>query len=769
MQIEHRRLKREIRQAKHQRILKVLEEAELAAQRGDTRSLYQYVRLSVSASVDSWKSHVHDVSIKLERIAIQALTGPDPSVPEDWLQVQLAWLPKPSKPPTEASHLRTIGLMTPDCKAFLMILKKFANPFVQERMNIYPQYAYRQGASTSDPILRASLHCSQVRQDLAKCATDLTSKILYKAQPELCGGIMANLDLRKAFDSLPFSELETGMPSELASVIMDVHVRTTLHIRHGGDHGSATMTRGLRQGCPIAPMVYAAWTCRICRLLNQALGKHWASEHLSMYADDKHAFWRVCSVSSFRRALSQLRVVIQTLREAKMEVNVGKSAVVIALKGTQAQRVLHVHTRTWNGIDSLVLRQDGQCTSIYIPLAEQLPYLGVVLSYRQFELHTAQARCSRADKLFGSLRRVLRTRGLLSTAQRLRIYKACVVPALHYGIMAVGVNQAVLKLLISTHAQHLRKLLRVYEHGVTNSEVMQRAQLDLYSELEAKANRQVLAICNDAGRDVHLRRLEEARAQCNQKDLRQLGGLPISMCLPRAEATLQQVINAWYREGEYNALTYTDGVVVIQLGRFVNGRKNMTPISVEEAYGFHFSLRASTMMDGGLSQSVSVPYTSVMDTWYGSSSPVRSSLTLSVMGDAMQEAEQFFFDLYMPHGKPSDADLATEVPSSEISRESEARGAKLARMAANGNPGDKGGQGKGRNGYGDRKRGAQPWTYRGGQQGEYGHWDRRHWQGHDKSEADIQQALHTLQKLVLRHEDLSSFFGYMLTALLSNP
>ena len=433
--------------------------------------------------------------------------------------------PKPSKPPTEASHLRTIGLMTPDCKAFLIILKKHANPFVQARMSMYPQYAYRQGASTSDPILRASLHCNQVRKDLANCATDLTSKILYKAQPELCGGIMASLDLRKAFDSLPYLEmhlalLETGMPCELASIIMDVRISTTLHIRHGGECGYTDMTRGLRQGCPIAPMVYAAWTCRVCRLLNQALGKHWTSEHMSMYADDKHTFWRINSVSSFRRALMQLEVVILTLREARMEVNVGKSAAVIALKGTHAQRVIHTHTRTWNGVQCLVMHQRDQST--YIPLAEHLPYLGVVLSYKQYELQTAQARCSRADQLFGSLRRLLRTRSLLSVAQRLRIYKACVSPALHYGILAVGVNQAALKLLLSTHAQHLRKLLRIHEHGVTNRQVLQRAHIDLFSELEATATRQIAAIHNDAGRDVRLRGPEEARAQVILQDLQQL-------------------------------------------------------------------------------------------------------------------------------------------------------------------------------------------------------------------------------------------------------
>ena len=216
----------------------------------------------------------------------------------------------------------------------------------------------------------------------------------------------------------------------------------------------------------------------------------------------------------------QLEVVILTLREARMEVNVGKSAAVIALKGTHAQRVIHTHTRTWNGVQCLVMHQRDQST--YIPLAEHLPYLGVVLSYKQYELQTAQARCSRADQLFGSLRRLLRTRSLLSVAQRLRIYKACVSPALHYGILAVGVNQAVLKLLLSTHAQHLRKLLRIHEHGVTNRQVLQRAHIDLFSELEATATRQIAAIHNDAGRDVRLRGPEEARAQVNLQDLQQL-------------------------------------------------------------------------------------------------------------------------------------------------------------------------------------------------------------------------------------------------------
>ncbi|CAE7358018.1 unnamed protein product, partial [Symbiodinium necroappetens] len=825
-------------------------------------------------------------------IAKQALTGDNPKVPDEWHQVQLAWLPKP-----EAGNLRTVGLMTPDCKAFLMIVKKHANSYVQAKMCEYPQYAYRQGASTSDPILRASLHCNRVRQDLASCATDLTSKILYQAQPELCDGVMASLDLRKAFDALPFSEMHlalllTNMPNEIAALIMDVHVRTMLHIRHGGECGNTRMTRGLRQGCPIAPMIYAAWTCRLCRLINKALGKHWTSEHLSMYADDKSGFWRVHSVASFRKALYQLQVVTQALRDAKMEVNVGKSAVVVALKGTQAAKVLRAHTRMWNGEQCLVLHRSDKST--YIPLKEKLPYLGVVLSYKQFELQTAQARCERAEKLFGSL--------------RLRIYKACISPAMQYGILAVGVNQdkTIETIIKETEAEEqawrvawraaqseaksmcatftspcaycdvvlkqpqrhaekcsayfqvaaVRHLLRhaeekdietvlkptalkqsetvpkytnfsiagtplgkflvrtkAEERSASNPDVPKSTMAqasetrwistpkglkaadssdaatglprstgggscktyvpDMFrlstraSEMPGRPETYALqmAIVDSITWPCHLKLHNPHSLLCYinsgmvalfhtyalqdtaefMQHVFEQGGLPIPMQLSNVEATLQQVINGW----------------------FVHGRQNMCPISVDEVLwctwgtihikviiAAYFESRAYgciRMMDARLSRRVSMPYTSAMGTWYGCSSPVRSKAfpPIFVRMDAMQEAEMFFFDQYMPNPTRPASDEASTGGESEISKD--ARGAKAARMAANGGKGDTGGQGKGRNG--GRKRGAQPWADRGNPAGENRQWDNRPWRPRDRPDADVRQAIHALQKLILRHED----------------
>ena len=111
----------------------------------------------------------------------------------------------------------------------------------------------------------------------------------------------------------------------------------------------------------------------------------------------------------------------------------------------------------------------------------------------------------------------------------------------------------------------------------------------------------------------------------------------------------------------------------------------------------------------------------------------------------------FFFDQYMPNPTKPASDEASTGGESEISKEADARGAKAARMAANGGKGDTGGQGKGRNG--DRKRGAQSWADRGNPAGENRQWDNRFWRPRDRPDADVHQAIHALQKLILRHED----------------
>ena len=181
------------------------------------------------------------------------------------MRVQLAWLPKPGKAPSTPGNLRTVGLMGADTKALMVLLKEYASPFIMRALTSTPQFAYRQGVSTIDAIARAGNHCHAIRQLLESASTSQTAKILGAEQPGLIGGLMLSLDLAKAFDSLSHSETHASLLATdyLVNLLVHVHANSVSEIVHGEHSFDVKMGQGLRQGCPAAPLVYAAWTARL--------------------------------------------------------------------------------------------------------------------------------------------------------------------------------------------------------------------------------------------------------------------------------------------------------------------------------------------------------------------------------------------------------------------------------------------------------------------------------------------------------------------------
>ena len=118
-------------------------------------------------TVQAWKDSDYKLACRLSSVACESVCAAQPYAPEDWTWVQLAWLAKAGKTPNSPSSLRSIGLMPADSKAFLHILREAISPRVLDALSSTPQYAYRPGTSTSDALLRASLHCRSVR-DLLK-------------------------------------------------------------------------------------------------------------------------------------------------------------------------------------------------------------------------------------------------------------------------------------------------------------------------------------------------------------------------------------------------------------------------------------------------------------------------------------------------------------------------------------------------------------------------------------------------------------------------
>ena len=280
------------------------------------------------------------------------------------------------------------------------------------------------------------------------------------------------------------------------------------------------MGRGLKQGCSIAPIVYSAWTIRLCRKINRRLGTHWVQTHMSMYADDKHCFWKICGDSAIQKALKQAQEVITSIFQSNMIVNFGKSNAVIALKGKKTTAVLMRITRRWNGNKCLRLRAEPN--DIYIPTSDRIIYLGTVLSYRNFESQTATHRAEAAQAAFATLGKALRTSGAL----RLALYKTCIWPALLYGNTSVGTHISALSKLLSTAAGHLRKILCIHEHGRTNQSVFEEAGLHVLQDLQRPAQKQLVSLQRDDQRGVVLRSLEHSRAEHIHQQMQHLAETP---------------------------------------------------------------------------------------------------------------------------------------------------------------------------------------------------------------------------------------------------
>jgi len=466
-------------------------------------------------AVNTWRAAASFAAPRLSSLAISAFCSSAPSVPVDWASLQFAWLVKAGKSPHTPANLRSIGLMPVDAKALLIVLREAASPPILQAMQDAPQYAYRPGASTSDALLRASAHCASVRSLLEQHQVDHTSKILGHSGAQLVGGLMASLDLRKAFDSVSHKELhlslrESGVPDNLAGILVQIHAQTRCKVLHGGVVQSFGMSRGLRQGCPIAPVLFAAWTVRLLRLVKQEIKRGGAWQRCTMFADDLHGCWLLHSERDFTAAIEELKLYIGVLERMGMEVNFSKSLIVLKLRGRAVAKACR-HCVVWRGGTQHLRLRTGQC-DIHIPIESTMPYLGSVLSYENFELRNFQHRASSAQLRFQELRRVLRSQSTFSRPHRLRVYCATVWPALWYSLSSVGVTAVVLRGMISLIAGHLRKVLRIYEEGVTNVEVLRRGGLSPRAFLLDQATRKQQSIAQDSRRSPLLKAKELERA-----------------------------------------------------------------------------------------------------------------------------------------------------------------------------------------------------------------------------------------------------------------
>ena len=423
-----------------------------------------------------WKTAAWDVAPLLqpciESWSLQA------HFPAAWSTGDLSFLPKPGKKSQHPSALRPIALLEPMGLIAAQILDE-----AWTHLCALPQLAYLPGRGCFEAIRIMATHCEKVRTLLHNNRYPVHRKASGLAVPAAHGGIMISLDMTKAFDMVPrhllFDGLQhCGVSDSVQNILKSIYQHTTFSFTHRGEHRHFTTSRGIRQGCKAAPILWSCFAGLLLGKISDALTWAWMITHILMYADDITLYELLNHPDDVKLFLQNVGIVFDILEEHGMVINMNKTLAICRLTGSQIQRIQKTFIkRTLDGTFLVVPRRNREPTLIRI--VTTIPYLGVALSYDNFEMQTLNLRVQSSNRAQFQLHKWLHCEGQLTPHQRAKIWRQCVQSCLHYGLFAVGLTETGLRKLFSISLKHLRRIFKepVFVERISHLAFLERHHL----------------------------------------------------------------------------------------------------------------------------------------------------------------------------------------------------------------------------------------------------------------------------------------------------
>ena len=136
------------------------------------------------------------------------------------------------------------------------------------------------GAGDIHALARVHEWIARFRVNIAVAAPDRFAKKERQRQGtdrNLCvGGAILSLDLKQAFDRVDRAALvqalrRLGTPDDLVAAVIAIHDTSAYHIEDDFRSSEIRTTRGIRQGCKLAPLLWVAISTTILHDLRDAL------------------------------------------------------------------------------------------------------------------------------------------------------------------------------------------------------------------------------------------------------------------------------------------------------------------------------------------------------------------------------------------------------------------------------------------------------------------------------------------------------------------
>ena len=319
-------------------------------------------------------------------------------VPSLWKIAEVIMLPKPGKPPHDVTSYRPISLLPVMSKLFEKLLIKRLNLIIK-RKNLIPnhQFGFRNKHSTIDQVHRI---------------TNIIEKALEEKQ--VCSAIF--LDVAQAFDKVWHEglkhKLKNLLPSQFAKILESYLDDRLFMIRLEDAYSEMKVIKaGVPQGSVLGPVLYLLYTNDLPSLGNNTV---------ATFADDT-AILAVgkSNAESTVKLQSSIAQIENWTDNWRIKLNKNKS--------------VHVDF-TNKRIDYIPITISQQ----KVPYANTAKYLGMTLDAKlRWKAHVKTKR-DEAEIKYRQLHWLIGRKSLLSTHNKLLLYKQILKPIWSYGIQLWG-------------------------------------------------------------------------------------------------------------------------------------------------------------------------------------------------------------------------------------------------------------------------------------------------------------------------------------------
>ncbi|CAE7323581.1 Pol [Symbiodinium necroappetens] len=331
----------------------------------------------------------------------------------DWKNTNVIWLPKPHKKPITVASMRPIGLQSPATKSFASALKVAVMEHLQPVVRELPQYAYLPHRGTTDALLKVHQHFEQTAALIAANRIDRFQQKAGKQRSACVGGVSLSLDLSSAFDGVHrptayHTMLQHGVDRTTVNIIQSLHQQAQYHFTVGSCTDFVCTTNGIKQGCTIAPSIWAFFTVAVMLKLVEARSMEWLQQVCTLFADDCWGSWLIRTTSDVTRAIADIAHIIAVLEDFHLSVNYQKTAILLRLEGKQAAKTLADCTVEKEG--NTYLEVDIRGVIRLIPIKSQHEYLGTTVSYHRRQDANTTKRMQAGQLRYQDIRRILNGR-----------------------------------------------------------------------------------------------------------------------------------------------------------------------------------------------------------------------------------------------------------------------------------------------------------------------------------------------------------------------